>query len=146
MSSNITKSQIRDEMHRQLAAQAIEHALNGRWDEAIHPNQQLVEMSPDDSQARNRLGNAFMQLGRYEEALETYEQCLQRQPSNNIARKKTAELYALLKREPPAPLAALGSPLELSEGEDELLDEAEEYAELDEEEEETDTSTDEEGD
>ncbi len=146
MGVSVTKLQIQDELRRQLQAQAIEQALSGRWDEAVQTNRHIVDLFPDDYRARNRLGNAYTQLGSYDEALGTYEECLRLQPSNTIARKKTTELYALLRREPPGPLSSMGSGLEASDDEDDLVDEAEDLTELYEDDEDVDSAAEDEGD
>lgn len=126
MDLNVSRSQIRDELRKRWATQAVELALMGHWDEAAQSNLQILELFPDDIQARNRLGKAYSELGRYEEAAEAYEQNLERQPSNAIARKKLTELYALLKREPEA---VLESEADSEDGEDEDDEEFEQYAE-----------------
>lgn len=100
MSFNATKPQIKEELHKKWAIQAVELALMGHWDEAEQANQRILEVFPDDTRARNRLGRAYSELGRYDEAATAYEQSLERQPSNSIARKKLTELYTLLKRDP----------------------------------------------
>jgi len=119
---NVSKFQIKEELRKQWTAQAVELALQGNWDGAVQANQHLIETYPDDVHARNRLGKALSELGRHEEALEVYEQCLKAQPSNNIARKRLAELYALLKREPPAPLGETMPGIEMVEGGDDFED------------------------
>jgi tetratricopeptide (TPR) repeat protein len=100
MELNITKSQVKEELRKRWTNESVEQALMGHWDEAVQTNLQILELTPSDIQARNRLGKAYFELGRYEDALETYEQNLQQQPSNAIARKMLTDLYALLHREP----------------------------------------------
>jgi tetratricopeptide (TPR) repeat protein len=134
MDSNISRSQIREELRKRWTAQAVELALMGRWDEAAQANQEILDLFPDDIQARNRLGKAYYELGRHDEAAEAYEQNLKRQPSNTIARKKLTELYALLKREPETTIEGRVGSDDLDEDEDELEDDSEEEefeAELD---------------
>jgi tetratricopeptide (TPR) repeat protein len=126
MDLNVSRSQIRDELRKRWTTQAVELALMGHWDEAVQGNLQILELFPDDIQARNRLGKAYSELGRYEEAAEAYEQNLERQPSNAIARKKLTDLYALLKREPEA---ALESEADSEDEDDEDDEEFEHYAE-----------------
>jgi tetratricopeptide (TPR) repeat protein len=126
MDLNVSRSQIRDELRKRWTTQAVELALMGHWDEAVQGNLQILELFPDDIQARNRLGKAYSELGRYEEAAEAYEQNLERQPSNAIARKKLTDLYALLKREPEA---ALESEADSDDEDDEDDEEFEHYAE-----------------
>ncbi|HUT16524.1 MAG TPA: tetratricopeptide repeat protein [Anaerolineae bacterium] len=100
MNHSAPKAQVNDELRTIWAAQAIELAMMGRWDEAVPLNLQVLQIFPSDVQARNRLGKAYLELGRYEEALEEYEHTLKLELSNNIARKRVAELYTLLNRDP----------------------------------------------
>ena len=127
--SNVSKYQIKEEMRKQWATQAVEMALMGRWDEAVQTNLHILDVFPDDTQARNRLGKAYYELGRHEDALAAYEQSLQKQPSNNIARKKLAELYAQLKRKPAIKLGEGMPAIEIADGEAEEAEEFEEYME-----------------
>src|SRR5437879_13363610 len=48
--------------------QATAAALEADWPRAAELNQKLVEASPEDLEARNRLGRAFIELGRLDEA------------------------------------------------------------------------------
>ena len=126
MDSSVSKSQIKEELRKRWTGQAVELALMGRWDEAVQANLRILELFPDDIQARNRLGKAYSELGRHEEAATAYEQSLQRQLSNNIARKNLAKLYALLNREPGI---ALGETTPDSESTEEAEEELEESLE-----------------
>ncbi|MBC7232939.1 MAG: tetratricopeptide repeat protein [Chloroflexi bacterium] len=128
MDLNVSKYQIKEELRKQWTARAVQAALMGKWDEAVQANLQVLQMFPDDIQARNRLGKAYVELGRYEEAVAAYEEALQRQPSNNIARKRLAELYAQLNRKPAVPLEIIPT-TELAEEEGEEIEELEEHAE-----------------
>ena len=134
MQSNISKSQIKEELRKHWSAQAVELAHMGRWDEAVQTNQSIVELFPDDIRARNRLGKAYFELGRLEEAAAAYEESLKGQPSNNIARKRLVELYALLKREPEMPLGEGMPGIEMAEAEEEEPEPDEVEAVVDEEE------------
>jgi tetratricopeptide (TPR) repeat protein len=122
MDLNVSRSQIRDELRKRWATRAVELALMGHWDEAVQTNLQILELFPDDVQARNRLGRAYRELGRYEEAAEAYEQNLKQQPSNAIARKKLTELYALLKREPEAALEGESDSEDMEDEDEEELE------------------------
>ncbi len=141
MDSNVTKFQVKEELHRQWESQAVDLALNGNWDEAVQLNLRILENYPSDIQARNRLGKAYLELGRHEEALQTYEDCIKAQPSNNIARKRLAELYAMLKREPAVALGETMPGIEIAEGDDDELEDVETYLEED-----GDSGADDEGD
>jgi len=120
MDMSISKSQIKEELHKQWATQSIDMALMGRWDQAVQANQQILKLFPKDVQALNRLGKAYQELGRHEEAAAAYEKCLEQQPSNGIARKRLTELYAMLQREPAKTLVT--TPTESEPGDDEADD------------------------
>lgn len=122
MSFNATKPQIKEELHRRWAAQAVELALMGRWDEAEKANLRILEVFPDDTSAQNRLGRAYYELGRHDEAAAAYEQSLERQPSNSIARKKLTELYTLLKRDPSVALGETAPDSESTEEDEQEQD------------------------
>jgi len=127
--SNVSKYQIKEELRKQWAAQAVEMALMGRWDEAVQSNLHILEVFPDDTPARNRLGKAYYELGRHEDALTAYEQGLRKQPSNNIARKKLAELYAELKRQPTIHVGEGMPAVEIADEEADEVEDFEEYME-----------------
>ncbi len=126
---NVSKYQIKEELRKQWAAKAVEMALMSRWDDAVQANLQILEVFPDDTPARNRLGKAYYELGRPEDALAAYEQSLQKQPTNNIARKRLAELYAQLKREPAVRLGEGMPAIEIAESEQEEAAEFEDHME-----------------
>jgi tetratricopeptide (TPR) repeat protein len=67
-------------------------ALAANWDEAITLNQRILERSPRDAEARNRLGRALLALGRYAEATDAYSEALRADPANLIARRNLQRL------------------------------------------------------
>jgi tetratricopeptide (TPR) repeat protein len=92
-----------------LVEDARRAALEGRWDEAIELNRQLVERSPRDADAHNRLGRAFLVLKRYGEATDAYSTALRADPANLIARRNLQRLETLRHRAAPeSPVAAEG--------------------------------------
>jgi len=99
MHSNGARPQIKEELRKRWAAQAVELALMGHWDEAVQVNLRILELFPDDIRARNRLGKAYAELGRPEDAAAAYEESLKQQPSNPIARENLTQLFARLDRE-----------------------------------------------
>lgn len=80
---------------RQRAEQAINLAVQSRWDEAVAVNESILTVYPNDVDACNRLGKALTELGRYEEARAAYSRALQAEPSNTIAKKNLARLGGL---------------------------------------------------
>lgn len=80
---------------RQLVDDARRAALEGNWQEAIAINQGLIERSPRDADANNRLGRALMEIGRYGEAYDAYSGSLKIDPANMIARRNLQRLELL---------------------------------------------------
>ena len=52
-------------LKRQRSRQAIDLAMQGRWQEAVAANKYIIEDFPTDVDAYNRLGRACMELGEY---------------------------------------------------------------------------------
>lgn len=96
---------------RQSTDQAIQLAIQGRWDDAERLNRQLLAAFPEDTDAHNRLGKALTELGRYGEARASYTRTLELDPTNSIARKNLTRLATLdAATVAPAPLGAKVDP------------------------------------
>lgn len=81
--------------------QAIQFAMQSRWDEAISANRAIIAVFPEEADAYNRLGKALSETGKIKEAREAYNQALAIQPTNTIARKNLERLAsAKAKAEP----------------------------------------------
>jgi len=80
---------------RQRSKQAIALAMEGRWREAVATNKSLVESFPNDVDAYNRLGRAYMELGEYSQSREAYTRALELDPYNTIAQKNLQRLSYL---------------------------------------------------
>jgi hypothetical protein len=85
----------RARQHRQLTEQAIQLALQSRWEEAVAINRQLLVAVPRDLSALNRLGKALSETGNYSEAKRAYADALSLDPANAIARKNLERLSLL---------------------------------------------------
>jgi tetratricopeptide (TPR) repeat protein len=72
--------------------QAIALAMQGKWKEAIEINKTILDIFPDDVDAYNRLGRAYMETGIYQEAKKAYEKSLHFDPYNAIAKKNLNRL------------------------------------------------------
>ena len=81
---------------RALADQAVAAALDSDWPRAIELNTKILEGSPDDVEARNRLGRGFIETGRLEEAKASFAEVLKAEPYNSIAIRGTQRITALL--------------------------------------------------
>jgi len=82
-------------LRRQRSKQAINLAMQGRWREAIAINQEIIDNFPNDVEAYNRLGRAYMELGMYSEAKEAYGRTMELDPYNTIAKKNLQRLSHL---------------------------------------------------
>ena len=80
---------------RQSADQAIQLALESKWEEAVAINRQLQGLFPRDLSTLNRLGKALSELGQYVDARQAYSEALEVDPTNNIARKNLDRLATL---------------------------------------------------
>ena len=81
--------------------QAIQFAMQSRWDDAITANRAIIASFPDEAEAYNRLGKALSETGKIKEAREAYQKALELDPSNSIARKNLDRLAsAKAKAEP----------------------------------------------
>ena len=70
---------------RALGDQATAAALEADWPRAADLNQKLIDVAPDDLEARNRLGRALLELGRLDEAKAAFAEVLKIEPYNSIA-------------------------------------------------------------
>ena len=74
------------------ANMAISLALKGKWQEAINLNLQIIEYYPQDADAYNRLGKAYIKTGQYLLAKDAYEKALSVDKYNIIAEKNLKRL------------------------------------------------------
>lgn len=82
-------------LKRQSGRQSISLAMQGRWQEAVTANKAIVENFPNDVNAYNRLGRAYMELGDYSQARAAYEKAIELDAYNSIARKNLSRLSRL---------------------------------------------------
>jgi len=83
---------------REMIEDARRTALEGGWEEAIALNLQLVEKTPKDAEAYNRIGRAHLAMGHLAEAREAYQSALRADPANLIARRNLQRLEALARQ------------------------------------------------
>lgn len=72
--------------------QAIQFAMQSRWDDAITANKAIIQLFPQEPDAYNRLGKALSETGKMKEAREAYQKTLELEPTNSIARKNFERL------------------------------------------------------
>jgi tetratricopeptide (TPR) repeat protein len=70
-----------------LQKKSIEFAKKGDWESAVEANKEILQQSPQDVGALNRLGFCYIQLNRNDEAMETYQKVLSIEKVNPIAKK-----------------------------------------------------------
>jgi tetratricopeptide (TPR) repeat protein len=77
---------------QQRSKEAIDLAMEGRWQEAVDVNREIIESFPGDVDAFNRLGRAYMELGQYTQAREAYSRTVELDPYNAIANRNLRRL------------------------------------------------------
>jgi tetratricopeptide (TPR) repeat protein len=77
---------------QQRSKEAIDLAMQARWQEAVSLNQEIVRDYPEDVDAYNRLGRAYLELGQYRQAREAYENAVRLDPYNAIASRNIRRL------------------------------------------------------
>lgn len=94
-SSATPGGQGRGRARRQLVEQARKYATEGKWREALEVNQQLVDRTPKDVDAYNRLGKAYFELRRFRSAYEAYQTAYEIDPANVIAQRNISRIEPL---------------------------------------------------
>jgi tetratricopeptide (TPR) repeat protein len=82
-------------LRQRLSKEAVNLALQGKWEEAEAINRDVIEEFPSDVEAHNRLGRALTELGDFDGARESYLKALELAPDNTIAKKNLARLISL---------------------------------------------------
>ena len=90
-----TKTSDKSRLRREWSKEAINLAMKGEWQRATEVNQALLTLYPDDADAKNRLGHAFIELAEYARAREVLAEVVAKAPYNNIAQKNLARLEQL---------------------------------------------------
>lgn len=70
-----------------LYQQAIDAALDSRWEEALKINKKIIKTEPQNIDALNRQARAYMELGKSNLAKKYYSEVLKIDPYNPIALK-----------------------------------------------------------
>lgn len=77
-----------------LHLQAIQAALDGRWDDALKLNEIIIEENPDNVDALNRQAHAYFELGDLPSAKKYYSEVLKFDAYNPIAAKNLKIIQA----------------------------------------------------
>ena len=80
---------------RVLADQAVLAALDADWAKANDLNQKILALTPDDVEARNRMGRALLETGKLDEARASFAEVLKLEPNNSIAIRNAARVAQL---------------------------------------------------
>jgi hypothetical protein len=86
-------------LKQQRSKEAIDLAMQARWQEAVDVNKEIIESFPEDVDTFNRLGRAYMELGRYAQAKEAYRRAVELDPYNAIANRNLRRLNDLKETE-----------------------------------------------
>ncbi|MDD4859823.1 MAG: tetratricopeptide repeat protein [Dehalococcoidales bacterium] len=89
-------------LKNQLGEQAISLAMQGRWRDAIEVNKNILAEHPQEVNAFNRLGRAYMELGDYANARDAYKKAIAVDAYNAIAKKNLHRLSLLKESAKPA--------------------------------------------
>ena len=90
-----TRTADKNKLRRDWSKEAIDLALKGEWQRAAEINQAILALYPDDVEAMNRLGKAFMEICDYTRAREVLARVVAKAPYNTIAKKNLARLEQL---------------------------------------------------
>ncbi len=82
-------------LKREKSKEAIQFALDGKWREAIPINGEILYYFPEDLEALNRLGKAYLEVGEYAQAREAFQKVLGFSPHNSIAKRNLIRLSHL---------------------------------------------------
>lgn len=80
---------------KQLEEQAVDAAINYRWDEAISINNELLEFDPENLGAYLRLGYIYLQSRKLSDAKKSYQKALKIQPGSQIAKENLERVKIL---------------------------------------------------
>jgi len=78
-----------------IESEAIDHALEGRWDEAVSSNLAGLGINTNDVGCHNRLAKAYIELSRYTEARKHLKYALSVDPINRVAKRQLERLSNL---------------------------------------------------
>ena len=95
------ESEEKAKLKRGKSREAIALALEGNWERATEVNKAILRLFPEDVDALNRLGKAFLEMGLYGAAREGFEEAARIAPHNTIAKKNLERLVHL--QETPSP-------------------------------------------
>ena len=90
----------RNKLRREKSKEAVSLALKGLWEQAAEVNREILELFPEDVEAWNRLGKAFLELVRHDEARGAFERSSHLAPYNTISKKNLERISHLREAAP----------------------------------------------
>jgi len=75
-----------------LSKQAVQAALAKQWYKAVGLNEAILEQDPQNLEALNRLGRAYLSIGDERKARSYFRQALKHDPENPLAKKNLEAL------------------------------------------------------
>lgn len=88
-------------LKHQGSEQAIQLALESKWEEAASLNRAILNAHPNDVDSWNRLGKSLLELGRYRDSRDAYGRALELDPVNPIAKRNLERLEKIPESEAP---------------------------------------------
>ena len=82
-------------LKEQKSKEAIDLAMQARWQDAINVNEEMLASFPGDVDTYNRLGRAYMELGKFTKAKDAYKNTVKLEPYNAIANRNLRRLNDL---------------------------------------------------
>jgi len=79
----------------QRSKEAIDLAMQAKWQDAVNVNQEILENFPEEVDALNRLGRAYLELGQFKLSREAYGKAVKLDPYNAIANRNLRRLNDL---------------------------------------------------
>ncbi|MBM3934696.1 MAG: tetratricopeptide repeat protein [SAR202 cluster bacterium] len=89
------QAELKAKLRKDRCKKAVAFAMQGRWADAAAENQAILADFPDDSEALNRMGKAYTELGRIKDAKDAFNKGLELSPHNAIAKKNLDRLNQL---------------------------------------------------
>jgi tetratricopeptide (TPR) repeat protein len=87
-------------MDNNLSQRAVNLALNGRWEEALELNKEILKKNPGNIDALNRMARAYAELGNIPNARKAANKVLKIDSYNAIAKKSIEKWKRLKSTEP----------------------------------------------
>jgi len=85
-------SSMNNDSTHDLQQEAIKAAVNKKWEETIHLNENIMETYPNDIPTLNRLGISYSMIGKNKKAQERFSKVIEIDPHNQIAKNNLTRL------------------------------------------------------